>query len=613
MKRILAAALLGVSILGLSASGRADEKMEMPAATVPAKKAKVGVIHLSETLKERPEGFQFSLMDLSGSGMKGPSLSSLIVTLNKAAKDESLNGLLLDLSAFSLSLNQAQELGDLITGVRKAGKRVAVYSSDYDTATYVLASYADTVIMPENGNVLVPGMGLQMLFFKKTLTNLKLQADFVQVGKFKGAEEPFTRESASPEYKEQIQKLVDGMYTQIISSIATNRPNIEGEAAVKAAVDAGWMSGRKAKEMGLVDQLLTRDKVDAWVEAQFKAGVDLLEDYGKPKKKSLDLDSPFAIFSLLGETSKPKSRQPGVAVIYALGEIVPDFVGGENSTSVVTPGAMRKAVQTALKDDLVKAIVLRVDSPGGSASASDEIWAVLKEADKKKPVTVSMGRMAASGGYYIACAGRSIIADPATITGSIGVVGGKIVIRGALEHIGINVETVSRGKHVGMLSMLEPFTPEEREFIKKSMEETYGVFESRVKAARGEKVAKLEEVTQGRLFTGIQAKEVGLVDNVGTLNDAVLAAAKGAGIDKKDYQIMIYPETKNFADLLREGFLGDEMSLPLGIKFDATEAMLQSLPAELRGQMKSATRMMSVMQKEGMLMGLPGGVVEMSR
>jgi protease-4 len=271
----------------------------------------------------------------------------------------------------------------------------------------------------------------------------------------------------------------------------------------------------------------------------------------------------------------------------------------------VTPGAMRKAVAAALKDDQVKAIVLRVDSPGGSASASDEIWAVLKEADKKKPVTVSMGRVAASGGYYISCAGRSIVADPATITGSIGVVAGKLVITDALNKIGINIETVARGKHVGMLSMLQPFSDEEREFLKKSMTETYGVFTDRVKGARGNKIANLEDVAQGRLFTGEQAKTAGLVDNVGTLNDAVLAAAKSAGIEN-NYNILILPEAKSLSDILREGLMSD-MSVPLGIKSPSiSDAAIESLPAEVRGDVKSALRMMTVLQKEGMVMGLIG-------
>jgi protease-4 len=615
MKRLLTLAVLGVCVLGFTGIAPAADAPAPDAVNwAPAKKTRVAVIHLTQELKERPDSFSFSLADITGGDHKGPALSSLIVTLNKAAKDDSLGGVFLDMSSFSLTLNQAQELGELIKKVRDSGKQVAVYASDYDTATYVLASYATTVIMPENGSVLIPGVGLQMMFFKDALDKLHLQADFVQIGKFKGAEEPFVRSSASPEYKEQIQKLVDGMYSQLISIIAANRPNMNGETAVKTAVDEGWLSGKRAKEAGLVDQLMTRDRVDAWLNEWMKSGADLVEDYGRPKKKAVDMDSPFAIFSLLSDTGKPRSRQDGIAVIYAVGEIAEDFPGGEDSTEQVTPAAIRAAVDAALADSRVKAIVLRVDSPGGSASASDEIWEVLKQADKKKPVTVSMGRLAASGGYYISCAGRSIVADPATITGSIGVVAGKFVIKGLLDTVGINIETVSQGKHVDMLSMMAPFTDEERAFLKKSMEETYGVFSSRVMGARGAHIKDLEAVAQGRLFTGVQAKTAGLVDSVGTLSDAVAAAAKGAGIDKKDYQIIVLPETKSLADIIREGLSGEDMSLPAGlsagIKFDGLDAMLQTLPAQLRGQVKSAMHMVNMLQHEGTLMALPGGITE---
>ncbi len=484
MTRLLASAIIGLAIVGATAPTWSQDvpPTTAPAATpaAPAKRAKVAVIKLTDTLVERPESFSLSLATLQSSG-KAPALSSLIGTLNQAAADPALAGVVLDLSAFSLTLNQAQELGAQLSAIRKAGKRVAVYAPEFDTPTYILATFADSIAMPENGDLMIPGAGLQMIFFKGTLEKLNMSADFVQVGKFKGAEEPFTRTTASPEYRAQIEKLVDGMYSEIVSTIAANRPNLT-EDQVKKAIDAAWFSGKHAKELGLIDQTMTRDKLDGWIDSQFPAGATLVDDYGEAKKKSLDLNSPLAILSLLGSQDQPsaRSRNPAIAVLYATGEIAADSPTSEDNTDSVTPGNIRAAVQKALDDNLVKAIVLRVDSPGGSAAASDEIWSVLKEADKKKPVTVSMGRVAASGGYYISCAGRSITADPATITGSIGVVGGKIVYKGAMDWAGLNVEPVERGLHAEMLGSLRPFTDEERTFIRTSMEEVYGVFTSRV-------------------------------------------------------------------------------------------------------------------------------------
>ena len=614
MNRFLAAAVIGITTLGavVPVWSQATPTPPAPATTAPAKRAKVAIIKLTDTLLERPESFSLSLSSLTSSG-KAPALSSLITTLNQAAVDPALSGVVLDLSAFSLTLNQAQEIGALLSTIRKAGKRVAVYAPEFDTPTYVLATFADSIGMPENGDLMIPGAGLQMIFFKGTLEKLNMSADFVQVGKFKGAEEPFTRTTASPEYRAQIEKLVDGMYQEIVSTISTNRPNLT-EDQVKKAIDAAWFSGKHAKELGLVDQTMTRDKLDGWIDSQFPAGTTLVDDYGEAKKKSLDLNSPLAILSLLGSQDQPtaRSRNPAIAVLYATGEIGADSPTSEDATDTVTPGNIRAAVQKALDDNLVKAIVLRVDSPGGSAAASDEIWSVLKEADKKKPVTISMGRLAASGGYYISCAGRSITADPATITGSIGVVGGKIVLKGAMDWAGLNIEPVDRGLHAEMLSSLRPFTDEERDFVRKSMEDVYGVFTSRVTAARGDKVAKLEEVAQGRLFTGIQAKEVGLVDNVGTLNDAVNAAAKTAGI-QDNFQVIILPEAKTIMDVLRDSLLSD-VRAPLvvsGLKLDALQAMIASLPDEVRGPTERAMRMLQTLQSERVLMAMPAGLVEM--
>ena len=582
MKRTTTGLVLALALLGAGPAWPQTTPGAGTNAAAAAHKAKVGVIRLSDTLTERPASFSLSLSLLT-SGGKAPALSDLMASLNLATHDSSLSGVLLDLSDFSLDLNQAEEIGALLTNVRKSGKRVAIYAADYDTPTYVLASYADTILMPENGDVLIPGVGLQMLFFAGTLEKLHMAADFVQIGKFKGAEEPFTRTSASPEYRAQIEKLADGMYAQLVATLAANRPNLTQDQ-VKKAIDEGWFTGKRAKELGLVDQTVGRDMLEGWVNSQFPTGAVYAVDYGAPAKEAIDLSSPMGILSLLSPAEKPRTAVgPAIAILYATGEIDADSTSAEGSTDSVTPTTMRKAIRAAVDDPNVRAIVLRVDSPGGSAAAADEIWSMLKEADKKKPVTVSMGHEAASGGYYISCAGRRIMADPTTITGSIGVVGGKVVLKGALDWAGITIEPIDRGQHVEMMSMLRPFTDEERTFIQKKMTEVYDTFTSRVAAARGAKVAQLDEVAQGRLFTGEQAKAVGLVDDVGTLNDAVRAAAKSVGLGET-YQVIILPEARSLADVLREGVLGDVQAPRLAgdLQMDPVRGALAALPAELR-------------------------------
>jgi protease IV len=581
---------------------RADDTPPNPADSSPAEVVKTHIIKikLSEQLQERPQSFQLSLSSFGPS--KSPALSSLIITLNKAIKDPTVSGVYLNLQSFSLGMSQAQELGALIQGLKKAGKHVTVFTEDYETPTLLLASYADTVIMPENGNVLAPGVRMELMFWKGLLDKVHVQADMVQVGKYKGAEESFTRTSASPEFAAQIDGLINAFYSQLITTLSTNR-NLDA-ATVTAAIDEGWLTGKRAKELKLVDELLNEQDVEKYLEKQAKGGADIVSDYGENKKAKVELDNPFAIFQLLGaEKKSTRTAQPAVAVVYADGEITGDSADETQDTGHVTPSLIRKAVKKAVEDDLVKAIVLRIDSPGGSASASDEIWQILKEADKKKPVTVSMGRLAASGGYYIACAGRSITAEPATITGSIGVVGGKMVLGGLFDWAGMNVQPFSKGKHADLFSETTTFSPEEREYITKLMTETYGLFTSRVKAGRGDKIKEIADVAQGRLFDGNAAVKAGLVDQVGTLNETVARAAADAKIGN-NFQILVYPEAKTLADMIREGFQVDsKMPSELGVVFKA-------LPREYQGEFLKMLNLTHTLQQEKLLLALPVGIVE---
>ncbi len=563
--------------------------------------AKVAVFELSAPLQERPSGFQLSLF--GGGTPKGPVMSQLITKLNKAARDPNIQGIQLELKSFSLSLSQAQELGNLLSQVRKAKKRVVVYSTDFDTATYIVASHADTIIMPEQGDVMIPGVNFSLMFMRGLLDKVHIEPDFIQIGKFKGAEESFTRTAASPEYRAQIEGLADGFYDQITRTISQNRGLSLDEA--KAVVDMALLTGKQAKERGLVDHLMNDDELADWLDEQFKNGTELVEDYGDPKKRQLDTSNPFAIFQMLsGEKKSNRTSQPAVAVIYADAEITGDTPGQGDDASV-TPARIKRDVERALEDRLIKAIVVRVDSPGGSAFASDQIWQILKSADEHKPVTISMGRVAASGGYYISCAGRSITADPATITGSIGVVGGKFVISGLLNWAGISVEPVSRGKRAQMLSSSQKFTDDERAFMTQQMTDVYQLFLSRVRDSRKDKIKDIEQVNQGRLFTGEAALKAGLVDQVGTLNDVILAAAKNAKIDK-NYQVLTYPEARTLADILREGFSIDSR-MPADL-----QAAFRLMPPDMQRAALRLWRISQQLEHEQIMTVFMDGMIERS-
>lgn len=574
-------------------------------ATAPAvsrKPAKVASFELSYNLQERPAGFQFSLF--GGSPPKAPSLSQLITKLNRISRDSSIQGVCIELKSFHLTLNQAQELGKLFSQIRAAKKRVVVYSSEFDTSTYLLASYADTIIMPEQGNLMIPGINFNLMFLRNMLTKIHVEPDFIQVGKFKGAEESFTRTSASPEYRAQIEGLADGFYQQITSTIAANRGLTVDEA--RAIVDTAMITGKQAKERGMIDHLMNQQEVTDWIDEQFKDGAELVEDYGEPKKRQIDTSNPFAIFQMLGaEKRTTRTSQPAVAVIYADAEISDDVAGQDGSDEVVTPHRIKRDIEKALNDKLVKAIVLRVDSPGGSAFASDQIWQILRSANEQKPITVSMGRVAASGGYYISVAGRSITADPATITGSIGVVGGKMVVSGLFDWAGINVEPITRGKRAQMFSSTQKFTDDERAFLTQQMTETYDLFLKRIRETREEKVKDLPGVAQGRLFTGEAALKAGLVDQIGTLNDVVVAAARDAGIDK-NYQVLNYPEAKTLADVLKQGIAIDSKAPELS-------AAIRLMPPEMQSVTLRLLRLSQQFERAQIMTVFMDGLIEQAK
>ena len=594
---LMLTAVLGSVSMVSGQTAPATEPATPTTTTQPAarKVTKIAEIIVTGAISNRPA--DFSLMG----NAEGTAISELATILTKAASDNTLAGVLIRLESTSLKLSQANELGGYLDKIRAAKKRVVVYASDYDTANYLLASHADSIGMPAQGDVLMPGMRMELMFWRGLLDKLNLQADMIQVGKFKGAAEPYTNTKASPELTHEINKLLDGFYAGLTNDIAKRRQILPAE--VTAAMDEAWLGGARAKELGLMDTLAGPQEIEEWYAKQYPAGIDLVREYGKPKSKMIELDNPFALLQLM-TAAKPSKRglQPAVAVIHADGTIMPNSPeGGFGGDDNLTPARMQKALDAAIKDPLVKSIVIRVDSPGGSAAASDEIWGMVKKAATQKPLTISMGSVAASGGYYIACAGPKISADPYTLTGSIGVVGGKVVLKGLFDMVGVNVESFSRGKRSGLMSTTTAMTPEDRAFVTKRMEETYKQFTDRVKAGRGDKVADVEAVAQGRIFTGAQAKEAGLVDVIATLQQVIQTAADTAKLPK-NYQIINYPEPKTLNDILREG-LKMEISTPLSLK-----TLLPLLPTAQKHETERALQVIMNLNRERVMMVLPYGL-----
>ena len=401
------------------------------------------------------------------------------------------------------------------------------------TQEYLLATACDEVVMPESGTLLMTGVRAEVSFYKNLFDKIGVQAEILRVGEFKSAAEPFTRTEMSPQFRKEMEELLDGFYQEMTQIISESRKLTPEKAA--AAIDEGPLTAKRAKELGLIDRLGYEDELKSVVTDGNKSKLQILRKYGKKK-----IDTDFSGFAgmvkfmelLTGaDSSSRKSYADKIAVIYAVGPIntgksKSDLFSDDTSLGSET---LIKAIRTASEDKTVKAIVLRVDSPGGSALASDLIWRELQIV--KKPIVVSMGNVAASGGYYISMGAKKIYAEPGTITGSIGVVGGKIALEKLYDKIGITTTVIQRGKNGGVLSSTTPFTEDERAAMQKLLNDVYDQFTRKAALGRKMEQVDLEKLARGRIYTGRRAKELKLIDEIGTLDDAVASAQKLAGLD----------------------------------------------------------------------------------
>jgi protease-4 len=500
------------------------------------------------------------------------SLRTKLDRVRKAQKDANVKALLLHLEGLEFGLfsfGKIEEVRRAVADFRAAGKKAYCYTDDVGGLDYLIACACDAVVVPEGGSFGLLGLRIEMGFYKETLDLIKVKADFLTMGEAKGAAEPFTRTSMSPENKKQYDLVLDDLYENgVVKTIAASRAAKKlTPEQVKEAIDGGPYTAKKALALGLIDKIAYFDEIEAIIKADLKAeSLELAKNYGKPKKA--DDEGPLAMLAkLMNPPKKSSSKKPKIAVIYAVGAIETGKGGGGLfGGSAVGSDTMVAAIRQAEADDTVKAIVLRVDSPGGSALASDLIWHELKRC--KKPVVASMGDVAASGGYYISMAAPKVYAEPGTLTGSIGVVGGKIVLGGLFAWGGVKTETLARGKNSGAFSSNTPFSKTEKEAIAGLMGDIYDQFLDKTVAGRqaaGVKMTRerLLPLAGGRIWTGRQAKERGLVDELGTLADAIADARDRAKMAKDvDPELLILPEPVSFLDRLIEGKYDSRLEAP---------------------------------------------------
>ena len=543
----------------------------------------VAHIKLSGDLDEAPVG------DDPLFGGNAENFKSKLDRIHKAAKDDAVKALYLEIDGVSTGWGKLDELTRAIAEFRKTGKKAYAYMEGGDAKDYLLATACDEICVPESGWILLTGVRAEVSFYKDLLDKIGVKADILRMGEAKSAAEAYTQTKMSDASRKQLEGVVNDYYeNSMVGRIVKNRAAKNFTAdEVKKIIDDGPYAAHAAEKAGLIDRVVYKQDLEDSFKTELKVeSVELVRNYGQAKSDDIDLSSPFAIFKLLSPSKSTASDdKPKIAVIYATGVInsgkSTQSLFGEASCGSQT---MIEAIRQAEKDKTVKAIVLRVDSPGGSALASDLIWSEVVRC--KKPVIASMSDVAASGGYYIAMGARKIIAEPGTLTGSIGVFGGKMALEGTYEKLGIHTEVISRGANAGIFSSTFPFSASEKDAMTALIHDAYDQFldkaiQGRTKA--GVKITRkeLEAIAGGRIWTGRQAKEKGLVDELGDLNDAVASAKKAAGVaEEKELELLILPKPRSFLDALL-----DAKSESLAPRM-ALQALLRDAP-ELAPQLRA--------------------------
>ena len=534
---------------------------------------KVAYIDLSTPVVEKPADFSFfGESDVT-------TLRSVISRLNQARDDKDIKAVLITIGEPALGLAQAQEIREALVELRRAGKKSFVYADSYDTATYTLATGATDVCLLEGGEILIPGVGGEAMFAKGLLDKIGVKADYVQVGEYKGADEQYTRTGPSEELRGEMNRLMDALYAQIVDGIASHR-NLTTDQ-VKRMIDESMLMAEAAKEQGYVDHLVDQDGLRALIAKQIGKTddkIDLVHRYGLESRQPVDLSNPFGFFAMLGRRDPPPTK-PAVALIYADGTII-DGRGGEGMFgNAVGSEDMRRALRMAAKDENIKAVVLRIDSPGGSALASEVMWQAARRVAGEKPLVVSIGSMAASGGYYLASAGDYIFADPAGIVGSIGVVGGKFVMKDLFDKLGLTSEAFMRGKNAGLFSSNQPFDESQRKMVTSWMKQTYAQFTERVMTTRKGKIKDIDQVARGRIFVAKAAKELGMVDELGGVEKAIAYAADRADLKAGAFDVRIVPAPRTLADFFGGGGEGPDAAAKLpAVSVDPTSLFAQLAP-----------------------------------
>jgi protease IV len=523
-------------------------------------------IKFDRPIKERSSKDPFSEIGLNFTEKKS-GLNDILKNIEKARDDSRVKGILLNLSSLTAGTATVEAIRRALVDFKTSGKFIYAYGDEYRQSTYYLASVADKVYLHPEGDFDWRGLNAELMFVKGTLAKLEVEPQIIRHGKFKSAVEPFINDKMSPENRLQISTLLNSVWDNYIGKVAASR-KVDANAIKEAAAEMKIQTPQDAVEIGLVDKLAYFDEVLS--ELKKKTGQKESE-----KIKFVDLKK----YNSASIASKKAFSKNKIAVIYAVG----DIQGGKGDENTIGSDKISETIRKARMDSSIKAIVLRVNSPGGSALASDVIWREMVLAKKAKPVIVSMGDLAASGGYYIACAADTIVAEANTITGSIGVFGLLFNTQKMFNNkLGITFDTVKTGRFADLGNATRPLSQEEKDIIQRQVERIYDTFITHVSEGRHISKAEVDSMGQGRVWTGVDAKRLGLVDVIGGINTAIEIAAKKAKLD--NYRTVALPEQDDVVKKLVEDLSAKASTNVLEDKLGESYQYYQHLTGLLKQQ-----------------------------
>ncbi len=572
------------------------------------RRAEVAVFTIKGALSETPTA---EALPFGPQG--GESLLKLVQRFDQATEDDDVRAAVVLLQSPAVGTAQLDELRQAMERFKAADKPIYAHTESLTTGSYALLAGATRLSVVPTGDLFINGLYGEQMYLRGLFDLVGVTPDFLTCGSHKTAAEQYMRKSPSDASKEMSKWLYDGIYDSIIRLIAEGRD--VDEQQVHDWINKGLYSAESAKEQGIIDAVETRADFEAHIKEQHGEDLKFKKSYGKKKSSMPDLNNPFAALQLWGQIlSGPQTRRStkdAVAIVYVdgpimVGEPQASFFGAAGG-AYSTP--LREALDEVARDDSIKAMVLRVNSPGGSAVASDIILNATKRVRERKPIVVSMGDVAGSGGYYVACGADIIYADEATITGSIGVVAGKLVTTDMWKKIGINFSPIERGENANILSSYATFTDEEEEQFQTWMNEIYGVFKKHVTDIRGDRLTKpIDDIAGGRVYTGKQGLELGLVDRIGGLDAAIEYIADEAKLEADEYEIRIVPRPKSFLETLLADMgpskKDDDEHLSLGL-LDAAGPLLRAADPERLALLKQALRQLDIIHNEGIMLTMP--------